>query len=824
MLAATPLFAMVYIGLGVPWALALLPRRDWRDWPLAICLAFAIGPALLTVWMLLLGITGSADDPRLNPGAITAGAVALALAGGLIALWRRRAPADAPAPAAPLAWDEKLLIALVAGATLIRWLVIAYWPFTAYDALWVYGYQGRLYTLLGYIPSNIGYYPQFLPLQYTFAQLMLGGIDDHAARAALPFLNVGSILAAWVLGARLFNRRVGIIAAALWALYPHMGAWSRFGDLEIPQAFLFTLAAAFFLMAWTGTPRRHYALIAGLVLGVALWTKPTAGALVWGVLLLLALDLARVRLDWRAWWPRLELALITGLACIPLGGVWYARNLLLGHAPVVLPTDYWLTQAARSGAEFGWPLLALLALLALVYLGPSPRTDWRRGLMGLGLVLAALLPTLTRAYTAPADIAAQRMGIIEWLLLAAGAGLLLVTLRPLGQLSEYTRCTVAKTGWALALALPYFITWFYSYSYHYRLSFAIVPLLLLPTAVILGGWFTARRVAGWPGMRRALYGAVIVGLALPGVIIPLYDANAGWDWLWTDALPDDMARYRSGNGALLNVVEGFEIYLQENDAPLVVAAPGVVRLPFFFPLADIRTGDAPTRFAELDGVRYLVYGSPESDGAYGGIPMQRNQVVGGFARSGTTVENIMRRAWGKDDGIFRYQVYELHLERRFNDPQMIHDPAQAVIFGGFARYRGHGIGGDTFWPGRQLIMQLYWQALQPAPHDYMIYLHLRDPAGQVVAAWDGPVASPEFHDGLYYSTLVWEPGEFIIDERRLRLPDDAHPPEGEGYELWFGFYDLQTGARVPVTVDGQPAGDGYRVNERIKIRAAPPGR
>ena len=164
----------------------------------------------------------------------------------------------------------------------MRWFVVAYWPFTAYDALWVYGYEGRLYALLGYIPKTIGYYPQFLALQYTYAQL--GGINDHMARAVLPFLHIGSILATYVLGSRLINRRTGIIAAAIWALYPSVGEWSRAGDLEIPLAFAFTLAAAFFLLAWTGhEPRRRYALIAGVLLGVGLWIKPTMGAFILGI-------------------------------------------------------------------------------------------------------------------------------------------------------------------------------------------------------------------------------------------------------------------------------------------------------------------------------------------------------------------------------------------------------------------------------------------------------------------------------------------------------------------------------------------------------------
>ncbi|MFN8376375.1 MAG: hypothetical protein U0694_26325 [Anaerolineae bacterium] len=112
--------------------------------------------------------------------------------------------------------------------------------------------------------------------------------------------------------------------------------------------------------------RRRYALLAGLTFGVAMWTKPTAGAFAWGVMLLTAFELLRLRFNWRAWWPRFEVALITGLACIPLGGMWYLRNILLGHPPLVFPEPFWLTQAARSGLEFSFPLLALVTLLLFV--------------------------------------------------------------------------------------------------------------------------------------------------------------------------------------------------------------------------------------------------------------------------------------------------------------------------------------------------------------------------------------------------------------------------------------------------------------------------
>ncbi len=850
MLSATPALAWIFLGLGLPWALVALPGADWRDRPVVALLALAFGPALLTAWMFVLG---SLPAPSLRLEWILAGTAALAAVGWALA-WRKKAltPSERGGKhSGSLPLDEKLLVVLVAAALVVRWLSAAYWPFTAYDALWVYGYEGRLYALTHTIPASIGYYPQFLPLQYTYLQLAVGGINDHAARAVIPFLHLGSILAAYTLGSRLFTRRVGIYAAAIWTLYPHVGEWSRFGDLEIPTTFLFTAAAAFFLMAWTRLPAagsedsalssqhsalltRRYAIIAGLLLGIGMWTKPTMGAFIWGVALLAAVEAAR-------WWYvrrfvgtrygirygvsplRMQVVLWTAVACIPLGAAWYIRNLLLGHPVITMPSGFWLTLAARSGAEFGWPLLAVILLVG--YAGfhplpppPAPLTGGKPRafvmMFGLALLLAALLPSI---------FTPRRMEALEWLLLAAGAALLAGALRK-PVLSRWPD-EAAQIGWALLLALPYFVTWFYSYSYHYRLSFPIVPLMILPTAVIAAGWTRGLWQAGkgvpeplsYKPAPHLVYLALVCVLAAPGVVNALYDPNAGWDWLWTDKLPDDTSRYASGNDALMAVVNGLEIFEREQGRPPVVVAPGIVRLPFFMPLADIRTQGAPTRLSELDGVDYFIYGMPETRGVYQDIPPYQNQVISALARADyDPTDTIMRLAWWRDDGFFNYTVYELHLENRFIRSQNgVPPPDGDVVFDGFARLLGHNIGGDYFWPGRKLVMNLFWEVLTPADADYMVYIHLRDKNGQVWDSWDGPVTRT--NDGNYYSTLVWEPGEFITDKRELLLRNAETPPGEDTYQIVIGLYDLADNRRVPVTINGKPAGDGYTLAETISI-------
>ena len=820
-LTPLPGLLLVYAGLGIPWALVVLPRSAWSSRASVAAIACAAGPLLLTLWMLPLGTLGN-----LQLELVMAGVVALMLTGLLLAWNKGRQPAPAALQAPPPGGTEKFLLLLICLALLPRIVSIAYWPFTAYDAFWVFGHEARLYTLTGSIPAQIGYYPQFLPLQFTFAQLLAGGVDDHAARAVLFFTQAGCALAAYLAGARLFSRRVGIFAAALWALYPHTGEWARFGDLEIVLTMLFTLAATFFLLAWTESDhRQRHALIAGLLLGCALWTKPTAGALVWGVLLLLLIELWRVRFIWRAFRPRLCVALVTGLASLPHGAVWYLRNLTLGHNAIKFPDAFWLERAARSGAEFGWPLLGLLCLL--IALGRAPfasRTQTRHMIIALVLLLAALLPTILGQLSVAALqplFPARRLQAPEWALLVAGALLLWRALRPLLPAAGTQRDTIAKCAWALALALPWFVTWLWSYSYHYRLSFAIVPLLILPCALCLERWLSPERLRRWSSGRRALSAAALCVIALPGITSTLRDPVVGGDWLQPGHFSDDIEKYASGNIALMRMVNRLQIYARQHpEEPLVVSAPGVKRLPFFFPLDDIRVYELPTRLEELEDVRFYVDSIPENPLEWDENAPGSNQILGALSLARIGPGNSLRYAWQRDDGNFSYTLYELDLERRFEVPGRAQNTAQTVDFGGFARYRGHKIRSNRLWPGRQITFSIYWEVVNEAEQDYSIFLHLRDAQGNLIATSDGPVGLDE--NRRFYSTLVWEPGEFIRDERQLRVPEEGEYSLGEGYALWIGIYDWRSGERLPVSIDSEPAGNSYRINEDLTMLAEDP--
>ena len=488
----------------------------------------------------------------LSPEAILSGSAVIAIAGAAIGWRKRRGFTRLTQPGTPLRFDEKLIIAMIVIAVVLRWIHTAFWPFTAYDALWVYGYQGRLFFLEGNIPATLDYYPPFLSLQIAYVQIIIGGINDHAARMVLPMLHIGSILAAFLLGERLVGRRIGLLCAALWGLHPYVGQWAYVGDLEIPLTFSFTLAAVFFLQAWlengNAAERRRSAILAGVLLGIALFTKPTAGAFAWGVLLLLAVDLALKRFALDRWLPRVRVVFWTGLACLPLGGLWYLRNLALGHEAITFPKSVWLTRALRSG-DYLAPFLVMLVLI-FIAIALSRRLSGRQlvvGAVGIALLLVwrcwHRTPSL---FPARVDPPASFVQLAEALAIVIGLGLIAVSLRPLimGPCDAKTRRLLSAGSWSVLLALPYFVTFFYSYSYHYRLGFAIVPLVCLPTAIALGRIFTPERIANWRGAVRRAYYAGLVLLCAPGIVSVATDVSWSSVWLLREDLDSDARSIR----------------------------------------------------------------------------------------------------------------------------------------------------------------------------------------------------------------------------------------------------------------------------------------
>ena len=794
----------LFFGVGVPWALALLPRSAWPHRIEVLAVALLLGPALTTTVMFALGTLG-----HWTALSVLSGSGLLALIGIAFALHKaNRNPAAETIPRTPLALVDWALITALLVVVLLHFWNTAYWPYDNYDEFWVYGYNAKIFAMQHAIPTSIGYYPQLVPLSLAYGQLLWGTLSEHAARTVVPYFELGSIAITYVLGQRLAGRRAGLVGAAIWALYSHHAGWAQYADLEVPLTFYFTGAAAYFIVAWRDVANRTaYALLGGVIAGAALWTKPTAGALIESAVLIAAVVLLwTLRRTLGSLRVRLMTALravfrsplpMFGLALLPMGGMWYVRNVLYGHPPLVLPAGYWQDAAQRSGQELGWPLL-LIGLLTVYLLGSGALTvvHKRQLLAGLALMLVVSIPSALDAH---------HLNVIEFLLIGGGGAIWALAARPWWQqLSAGRRLDIALL---YAFIIPYFVTWFWSYSYHYRLSFAFVPLFAVQIGIVVERFATPRLALPVARYRMALVSAAVLLAAIPG----WWASLSGLPVALNGTLPDDHAKQLAANSALITLVDYLNAH-RPADRPLRVEASAELRLPFFFPSDDIRTTDYPTRLDQIADVDFFV-DSSEGQQLYLYNGIFYNQVLSSLTRI-----EVMQRQITTDDHDFRFSVYTVTNAARFLPANPV-GPIHAQI-GDFAELVGYDLGTIANGRGERVPLTLYWRAIKAASIDYSVYIHLWNPQTQQLGGvWGGePVAGafsvwdnvPGTHFSDPYHTRLWQPGETIRDEWMLRIPKDTPPGV---YQLRVGLFDSGTGQRLTVQLPGQPDSDGVLIHD-----------
>lgn len=86
-----------------------------------------------------------------------------------------------------------------------------------------------------------------------------------------------------------------------------------------------------------------------------------------------------------------------------------------------------------------------------------------------------------------------------------------------------------------------------------------------------------------------------------------------------------------------------------------------------------------------------------------------------------------------------------------------------------------------------LVLTLYWQASQPVPADYTLFVHGLEATGQQVFSADAPPLQGD------WPTSRWQAGAWLADARQIDLPPNL--PSG-GLTLRLGWYDPTSGARL----------------------------
>jgi hypothetical protein len=111
-------------------------------------------------------------------------------------------------------------------------------------------------------------------------------------------------------------------------------------------------------------------------------------------------------------------------------------------------------------------------------------------------------------------------------------------------------------------------------------------------------------------------------------------------------------------------------------------------------------------------------------------------------------------------------------------------------FGGMAQLIGY----DVQQMDRQLTIDWYWQRANPIDQPYVVFNHLIDAQGQIVAQQDD---RPQAGQPLM---TCWQPNETYLDRHVVELPTDL--PAGV-YWLQMGLYNAVSGQRV--RVNGTPS-------------------
>ncbi len=137
------------------------------------------------------------------------------------------------------------------------------------------------------------------------------------------------------------------------------------------------------------------------------------------------------------------------------------------------------------------------------------------------------------------------------------------------------------------------------------------------------------------------------------------------------------------------------------------------------------------------------------------------------------------------------------LQANFGEPTLVELP-------------GYALSATTAQPGDTLDLTLYWQAQQPINVNYLVFVHLVDAQENVWGQATGvPVNGSR-------PTLSWRMDEVLLDNRPLVIGSDVPPGQ---YNLWVGFFEPDSGVRLPVSGAAADPANGRVLLTPITITA-----
>ncbi len=558
------------------------------------------------------------------------------------------------------------------------------------------------------------------------------------ARALTALLGTAAVLCTYAVGRLLYGRAVGLLAAALLAVYPAATGDAHYVTTDTPAMFFTMLAFLVIALLYLRPPQRSrdhaaLALIAGFGVGLAVATKYNVAVLV------LPLLLALLPADHR-----------TGEG--ERGREGEEDN---GHA--TRNTQHATRNTFHVSRFTFHGSLALIGILLGFTLG-TPM--WLRELPQMLNDIASVLVHYKFAGHPGAE--SDHPALFYWDSFVANGALLAWAFLG-GTLLAFVRRSRADLL-VLSFAIPTFLQMISVKVVFFRNAMPLLPFLCLLVAALL--------VAGIGGLRLPNVGAQPAGfsqvihtirrnplllLLLAFILLAAQPLAQSIHDNWLRAQPT--TRVLATEWVRRSAQDGTRIWLE--DQTLILPARLRVQGGELVTTHDVE-------WYRAGGFRFLVVNQDvaRDDGAQ----------LGQFGAPAARFEPVGRHGP-------RLAIYDTGFGDPARDPRT---PSGATLGAGAIVLDGYRHPAEAR-PGTTLPLALYWRATRSLPADYTVYVHLLDAGGGKAAQRDLPPL-----DGSL-PTSRWLPDSLIRDDQDLALPQELPPGT---YRLVAGMYDPQTLAAI----------------------------
>lgn len=556
----------------------------------------------------------------------------------------------------------------------------------------------------------------------------LTGESEFALRALSALAGILTVACVYALGKALFAAGTGLIAAGLLAINSFAIYYSQEARMYAALALL-AAASLLVFVRWTARPTWPYGLVLALLNAAGLYTHYTYPAimLVQGILVVVSLLRSASSSPNSERRPGGEVSFLPRFILLNL------LTLIL-FLPMLPTTLHQISQWPRTGQPIDVGTGVSTVVRWLVYGNTSLAAQWWVYLWPLLFIIAAFLPDWIR-----------RRQPFVWRL-------------------------ALPWIWILATVAPFFALGMFREA---NLKFLLPVVIAVALLIARGAWLLWE--IGSPNIFILLEAIprLAAGFGLLSLVM-----------LSSDAL-DNLYHVE---GFARDDYRGMAHLISADQRPadaIVLDAPNQQEVFSYyyhgatpvFPLPKGLGGDdAATRRAiqqvihDHRRIYVLFWGEGERD---------PNRVIE------TELNAATYPVWSRWYGHVRLALYVVpHV------PAAVPTRQLDTNFGDLIKLQGIALDADKVQVGDVLGVTLFWQAEQPIPKRYKVFIQLLDGEGRLVAQRD---SEPNNNISL---TTRWTPGQTVIDSHGLLIPPTLSPGD---YQLILGLYDIDNpAARLPV--------------------------